>query len=396
MIPIVSITGRVVGFGGRALPGADAERSPKYLNSPDSPIYHKGQLLYGLSEARGAIRRQEAVILMEGYLDYLTLYQAGFENVVAACGTAFTPQQAALLQRYTRRAYILGDSDPAGRRAAVRTAGLLLEHGFLVHLVELPKGSDPDSFVREHGKTALETRLREAPGYIAYMKLLVDRRAGDLAVKERVLRHLLDDLVRVPDPLLQELYGKELTRAFGVSDAALQDALEKRRGRQASHSGRAASEVEVPETVAPALLEAERGVLRLALSGAAWVEKLRRSLSPEDLVTVPGRRLYAALTDEVVGGTPAGWFDRLEDEEDRSLATRLALEEASRGEPERLFADFVRALRDARLRNDQAALSIRIAAARESGDQATETELLAAFDAAAKERQALTKRTTAN
>jgi DNA primase len=396
MIPVISITGRVVGFGGRVLPGPEAERAPKYLNTPDSPIYHKGHLLYGLAEARGAIRRAESVTLVEGYLDYLTLFQAGIDNVVAACGTAFTPQQAALLQRYTRRAYILGDSDPAGRRAAVRTAGLLLEHGFLVHLVELPKGYDPDSFVREHGKAALETRLREAPGYIAYMKLLVDRRAGDLAVKERVLRHLLDDVVRVPEPLLQELYGKELGRAFGLSDAALQDALEKRRGRPAPPSGRGAPGPEVAEAVAPALLEAERGLLRLALSGAAWVEKLRRSLGEEDLVSEPGRRLFSALTADAAAGTPAGWFDRLEDDEERSLATRLALEEAPRGDPERLFTDYVRALRDTRLKSAQADLSARIAAARERGDVAAETELLAAFDAAAKERQALARRATTN
>jgi hypothetical protein len=148
--------------------------------------------------------------------------------------------------------------------------------------------------------------------------------------------------------------------------------------------------------VAPALLEAERGLLRLALSGAAWVEKLRRSLGEEDLVSEPGRRLFSALTADAAAGTPAGWFDRLEDDEERSLATRLALEEAPRGDPERLFTDYVRALRDTRLKSAQADLSARIAAARERGDVAAETELLAAFDAAAKERQALARRATTN
>ncbi len=393
IIPVISSTGRVVGFGGRALPRPESDRGPKYLNSPDSPIYHKGQLLYGLSEARGAIRRQESAILTEGYLDCLTLVQAGIENTVAACGTAFTPQQAALLQRYTRRAYILGDSDPAGRRAAVRTAGLLLEHGFLVHMVELPRGYDPDSFVREHGKAALDTRLREAPGYIAFMKLLVDRRAGDLAVKERVVRHLLDDLVRVPDPLLQELYGKELARTFGLSDAALQDALERRRGSSAPRPPRGPAAPETQEAPRAALLEAERGVLRLALRGSAWTEKLGRSLAEEDLVSGPGRHLFKALTAGPGTGPPASWFDRLEDEADRSLATRLALEEAPPGDPERLFEDYVTTLRRARLEAVEAELRGRIAAAREQGDAAAETDLLAALDAAARERVALAKRT---
>ena len=395
VIPVISITDRVVGFGGRVLPGPDAERGPKYINSPDSPIYHKGHLLYGLSEARGAIRRAESVILTEGYLDCLTLYQAGIENVVAACGTAFTPQQAGLLQRYTRRAYILGDSDAAGRRAAMRTAGLLLEHGFLVNLVELPTGYDPDSFVREHGGAALETRLREAPGYIAYMKLLVDRRAGDLDAKERVLQHLLDDLVRVPDPLLQELYGKEVCRTFGLSEAALQDALEKRRGRKGQPAGRAEAAPEALEPHRAALLEAERGVLRMALGGAAWAERLGRSLSEADLVSEPARQLFAALAVPAPG-PPTGWFDRLEGEAERSLATQLALEEAPPGDPERLFEDYVTTLRRARLEAAEAELRARLAVARERGDVAAETELLAAIDAAAKERLALAKRAPAS
>jgi len=209
VFPILSLSARVIGFGGRILPGPEAEGAPKYLNSPDSPIYHKSKILYGLAEARAAVRRADSAIITEGYLDFLSLFQAGIEQTVAACGTAFGPAQAALLHRYTHRAYILGDSDSAGRRAAVRAAGLLLEHGFLVHIVELPSGYDPDAFVREHGGAAMATRVREAPGYVAYMKLLVDRRAGELAAKERVVRHLLADLGRLSDPLLQELYSKE-------------------------------------------------------------------------------------------------------------------------------------------------------------------------------------------
>jgi DNA primase len=299
------------------------------------------------------------------------------------------------LQRYTRRAYILGDGDAAGRRASVRTAGLLLEHGFLVHLVELPRGYDPDSFVREHGRPALETRLREAPGYIAFMKLLVDRRAGDLAVKERVLQHLLDDLVRVSDPLLQELYGKELCRAFALSEAALQDALEKRRGRRLAPAARAEAAPEVSEPHRAALLEAERGVLRLALGGGAWTERLGRSLSEADLVSEPGRQLFVALVAPEAG-PPAGWFDRLEGEAERSLATRLALEEVPPGDPDRLFEDYVATLRRARLEAAEAELRTRLAAARERGDVAAETELLAVIDAAAKERLALAKRAPAS
>jgi DNA primase len=399
MIPVVSLSGRVVGFGGRVLPGAETDRGgPKYLNTPDSPIYHKGQLLYGLGEARAAIRRQDAVVLTEGYLDFLTLYQAGIEHVVAACGTAFTPQQAALLHRYTRRAYILGDSDPAGRRAAVRTAGLLLEHGFLVYLVELPSGFDPDSFVREHGAQALETRLREAPSYIAFMKLLVDRRAGDMAVKERVVRHLLEDLQRVSDPLLQELYGEELSRTFGLSPATLAAARDRqRRTGDRPGAGRATAALAAAEPRRTALEEARHGLLRLGLLGAPWPGRLATELEPEDFEPGPGRRLFEVLCDPAAGAAAAdGWFDRLEAEEDRSYATRLALEEAPAGEPERLFADYVAAVRRARLEAAQNEIMQEIAAAQARGDQETANRLAAEQNAVARDRSAWTKRAPGN
>jgi DNA primase len=388
MIPVVSLSGRVVGFGGRVLPGGEAETGPKYLNSPDSPIYHKGQILYGLAEARGAIRRHDAAVLTEGYLDFLTLHQAGVGHVVAACGTAFSPRQAALLHRYTHRAYILGDSDPAGRRAAVRTAGLLLEHGFLVYLVELPGGYDPDSFVREHGAGALETRLREAPSYVAFMKLLVDRRAGDLAVKDRVLRHLLDDLVRVPDPLLQELYGKDLARTFGLSDAALAAALDERRGRPARAAAALPAGDAVTDPRRAALVEAQRGLLWLCLQGPAWVARLAAACDPEDFEPGSPRRLFEALAAAGTGG----WFDRLEQEEDRSLATELALAEPPSGEAERLFHDYVAALKEARLQSAESDLRRRLRAAEQQGDEAEVRRLLEEQRHLAQDRSAWRKR----
>jgi len=293
------------------------------------------------------------------------------------------------LHRYTRRAYILGDSDPAGRRAAVRTAGLLLEHGFLVYLVELPAGYDPDSFVREHGAAALETRLREAPSYVASMKLLVDRRAGDLAVKERVVRHLLDDLVRVSDPLLQELYGKELARTFGVSDGVIEAALEQRRNRPSPRG--AAASLAAP-MIAPAgvLGEAQQGLLRLGLLGPSWVDRLTAALDSEDFEAGAPRHLYEAL--RAAREADNGWFDRLETDADRSYATELALGDTPAGEPERLFNDYVAALKSARLEAAERELNGRLQAAISSGDRDTEELLLASLRELAQDRSSWRKR----
>lgn len=394
ILPITSLSGRVVGFGGRILPEAEGEGGPKYLNTADSPIYHKGGLLYGLAEARASIRRQEAVVLTEGYLDFLTLYQAGVEHVVAACGTAFTPQQAALLHRYARRAYILGDSDPAGRRAAVRTAGLLLEHGFLVYVVELPRGSDPDSFVREHGREALETRLREAPSYVAYMKLLVDRRAGDLAVKERVVRHVVQDLARVGDPLLQELYRKELGRAFALSEAAVQAAVEQGRRARPERLAAAAGAVRMAPAAGgetrSAVLEAQRGLLRLALSGGSWGDRLAARLGTEDFEAGPPRRLFEAL----LAGAEAvsGWLGHLEAEDERSFATELALEDMPAGDPERLFQDYLATLREARLDAEEETILQGLRELQGRGDRDGERRLQERHRALVVERSSLRKR----
>jgi DNA primase len=384
VIPIESLSGRVIGFGGRALPGG-ADEGPKYLNTADSPIYHKGQVLYGLAAARGAIRRQDGAILTEGYMDTLSLVQAGIENVVAACGTAFTRAQAALLHRYTRRAYILGDSDPAGRRAAVRTAGLLLEHGFLVYIVELPSGSDPDSFVREYGAEALERRLREAPTYVGYMKLLVDRRAGELAVKDRAVRRLLDDLSRISDPVLQELYLKELGRGFALSDRALASAVAGRRGRQPGPEGARPEEI----VRGPAAM-AQRALLRLGLLDGSWAARLAAELTADDFESGPPRRLFEVLAGPE--GRAGAWLDQLEGDGERAFASELALEEIPAGEPERLYRDYVVALRGARLEATERDLLQRLAAAQERGDHDAERDLQQRHRALVQERMQLRQR----
>ncbi len=137
IFPIESLSGKVLGFGGRVL-GAGREGSPKYVNSPESPIYHKGDILYGLSWAKNAIRRRETALVVEGYMDVVSLAAAGFENAIAPLGTAVTPEQVAVLSRYTSRAHLLFDSDAAGLKATFRAADLLLAGGVHPSVVTFP------------------------------------------------------------------------------------------------------------------------------------------------------------------------------------------------------------------------------------------------------------------
>jgi len=259
----------------------------------------------------------------------------------------------------------------------------------LVQIVELPSGYDPDSFVREHGAEAMSTRLREAPGYIAFMKLLVDRRAGELAVKERAVRHVLDDLARVSDPVLKELYSKELCRSFGLSDTAVFEALEGRKAR-GSASERASEPEPATATDAEegstAVREARRGLLRLGLSSGAWGEKLVHEFDATDFGSGPGARLFAALE---AAGRDGHWRDHVGTSEDDSYGSALEFEGPPAGDPEQLFGDYRATLIEARFDKTGAELRRRLAEAEERGDQETLSRLLAEQQVLARDRSEL-------
>ncbi|MCL4243905.1 MAG: DNA primase, partial [Candidatus Dadabacteria bacterium] len=152
MFPIVNVDGKVIGFGGRVITG---EGEPKYINSPESEIYHKRSSFYGLDKSRDHIRRSRRAIIVEGYMDFLSVYSSGIRNVVATLGTALTRDHAGVLKRYTDRYVVIFDGDESGIKAAVRSLDVFLEEGLLPNVVILPEGTDPDSFVSERGKDAL-------------------------------------------------------------------------------------------------------------------------------------------------------------------------------------------------------------------------------------------------
>src|SRR5687767_9243553 len=163
MIPICRDAGSVIAFGGRAV---DDDQQPKYLNSPETPIYSKGRTLYGLNLAKAAMRQGGFGVLVEGYFDFAQVYQAGFQGVVASCGTALTPQQAQQLRRFTSRVVLSFDPDAAGQGAAAKSCEMLVAEGFEVNVATLPAGEDPDTFVRTHGRQAYGERLRQSRPYL--------------------------------------------------------------------------------------------------------------------------------------------------------------------------------------------------------------------------------------
>ncbi|HEU4632154.1 MAG TPA: DNA primase [Gemmatimonadaceae bacterium] len=225
MFPIADPAGHVVGFGGRLLgPG-----EPKYLNSPETPVFDKGRLLYHLDRAKQSIRVNQRALVVEGYFDVLRLASAGEESVVAPLGTALTEAQAALLARYTRNVFLLYDSDKAGLNATFRAGLELLRHGVRVRVVTLPEGEDPDSFVARHGRDHLERQLGGAMDLFERQIQILERRGyfADLHRKRIAVDRLLPTIRAAGDPLTRELYLGRLSEVAGVDRATLASEVEE-------------------------------------------------------------------------------------------------------------------------------------------------------------------------
>ncbi|MCH8122137.1 MAG: toprim domain-containing protein, partial [Bacteroidetes bacterium] len=225
VFPIVSHVGKVLGFGGRVI---DEKDEPKYINSPETLVYNKSRVLYGLYQARQEIRGKEETLLVEGYTDVVALHQAGFKNVVATCGTALTEEQIRLISRYAKRIVLLYDADVAGARAAVRSIDLILGQGLTAYAIALPEGHDPDSYLKEYGGEAFETYLKRHREDFVHFILSRSRMAGKMETPEGqadVQRAIIRSISKIPDPLVRESYLKLASDTLDIPDMELRGVL---------------------------------------------------------------------------------------------------------------------------------------------------------------------------
>ena len=221
MFPIHSMSGRVLGFGGRIL--ASNEKAAKYLNSPESDIYHKSKVLYGIYYAKQTIAKENNCYLVEGYTDVIQFYQAGIKNVVSSSGTALSPHQIRLINRLTKNITILFDGDEAGIRAALRGVDLILEQGVNVKVCTFPKGEDPDSFAKQKTTKELKDYLNEnTKDFISYKaSLLMEQTANDPIAKADLIRNMVISISKISDQIKQELYVRECARIMDISEHVL-------------------------------------------------------------------------------------------------------------------------------------------------------------------------------
>jgi DNA primase len=233
MFPIHSFTGRVIAFGGRTL--KTDKNVPKYVNSPESEIYHKSSVLYGLYFAKRAIREEDNCYLVEGYADVISVHQAGIENVVASSGTSLTVEQIRLIGRLTKNITILYDGDAAGIKASLRGLDMILEEGLNVKVVLFPDGHDPDSYVQKFGTNAFKTHIEQnKKDFILYKTDILLKEAGNDPIKKaEVIREIVESIAKIPDSIKASVFIQECSRILKIEERALNTELNKMRQAKA-------------------------------------------------------------------------------------------------------------------------------------------------------------------
>jgi DNA primase len=317
--------GRPVGFGGRTL--STESEGPKYLNSPETPVFQKKRLLYGLSDARDAIRKRDRVVLVEGYFDHLALVAAGVEETVASMGTALTPEQAVKLRRLSPSVVVCYDGDPAGRAATRGALTHLLAQGFSCRVARLPAGRDPHDVLREEGPERLAVRIEEAPDYLTWLLEESDPQEPELssAGKSGRIAGLVELLGVIPDTILRHEECRRLARHSGVPLELLWDRIKPPAGRPgtpAAGTRAAGTPQTVPVLSDGGIPETERALLSLLIQGES-ISLIRDTLKDEWLTDEGVKRILAAYRDlDFPSQIP-----HLSNENDTKLLARADLEE---------------------------------------------------------------------
>jgi DNA primase len=321
MFPIANDTGKIIAFGGRAM----GDDMPKYMNSPETPIYSKSNVLYHLDRAKEALRQNDFAILVEGYMDAIAVARAGIANVAASCGTSLAEPQIKLLGRFTRRVVVNYDPDTAGQAATERSLALLLEKEFDVRVLALPGGADPDKFLKDQGADAYRKLLAQAPAYLDYLigrARQMDRStaAGKLAA----LNFLMPYVQRLPNRLLRSEWATRIASELRVDEPVLREAL-----RRAAAERR--SEVKPKaELLAPPIRPAERRLIRMLVEAEGFREKLSQALASEALHRgLETERIFEVLISRVGERPDAATLGAALEDRERRMLFEVLFEESA-------------------------------------------------------------------
>ncbi len=289
MFPIRNLSGKTIAFGGRDLTG---KARAKYLNSPETPIYQKSRVLYGLFEGRAAMQSANEVLICEGYFDVIRLHEYGFKNTVAVSGTALSADQARLLARYVDSARIIFDADGAGIKAAIRSVPVLFDAGIDVWLVDLGAGDDPDSFLQTHGALALDQRFKAAVDYVQFTEARAGGSFDSLTPTERdrVLADIKETLTKVTDPVRRELLSQAVWSRFGISEQVFRDRMSEPSRQESRRPPR-------PEVKIPQVPDWRVELLQMLVLAPQMRARAKAAISPADFKDPLQERLVSYLLD---------------------------------------------------------------------------------------------------
>lgn len=374
MFPIIDTRGNVVGFGGRRLEGDGA----KYINSPESIVYNKGKLLYALNFAKK--QEQNNIILTEGYMDVISLHQAGFKGAVAGCGTALTPEQARLAAKYSKNIYLCYDSDEAGQKAAKRAIEIFSSLECNVKVLKVPDGKDPDEFIKKHGSLAFEKLLTSASATVRYEidSIMAKYDLDDIAQKVEFSREIATLLSRLRSAVEQDEYLKYVSRKANISEDALLSEIKKLRRRDSSRTvtsqmKKASGTQPVPGKLKPAsarIVKAERGLLCILLSSRVDFEKLRDRVTDELFTYDFHKEIFSAATRLYESGQSFGITELARAFPGReSEFSEVFMQSGEISDNKQAFSDFINVI-------EEETLKIRIAEATRANDVATLSALL--------------------
>lgn len=377
IFPIFDIKSRVAGFGARVLDNS----LPKYVNSPETPIYTKGKNLYGLNFSKDAIRESDSVVVVEGYLDLIIPYQEGLHNIVASQGTALTSEQARLLKRYTHNVVMVYDPDAAGEMATLRSLDIFIEEGMDVKVVSLSEGLDPDLFVRKEGIGSFKKKIEQPQNLIDYkLKTLKTRyNIKEPEGKARIAAEVLTTVKKFKNEILRAEYIKKVAEELKVEEQGLLAELKKI--KDANYYP------DVNQTLkkqTQGINPTEKLLIRLMLEETAIIEKIRGTLTPADFEDERACRIVSIMFELVRQGRsikPNHLINYLEDEEliSEVICESELLPQMPEENKENIIEDCIRRIKSKNLRLKKQNLHEQIKQAQAQGDQARLQKLLEEF-----------------
>jgi DNA primase len=309
IFPIFSESGKALAFGGRSL--FDAE--PKYLNSPDTPIFTKGKFLYGLNFSKESIREQEEIILVEGYTDYVSLYQAGITNLAASLGTSLTPDQISLAKRFTRKMIISFDGDSAGLKAASRAVSLGFEKGMQTRFIQIPQEFDPDSYLKKYGTEAFRDLIKKSVSGLHFLIRIQTQgvKPGSPEEKAKIIRSIVGEISKVPDPVVRSEYLKQISEHFAVEENLLRSIATRKSD-------------EKTEQEKDGFLHAEKSLLQMVFENSTLASNVLRSTREEDFKGLKSEPIFRLLLKSYAKLRKIPNINEFKEKIDRSLFGSLS------------------------------------------------------------------------